>query len=109
MSEKKFAITINGKEYDAVEGQKILEVARAEDVFIPGVCYHPDLGTIQTCDTCYVMVDGQLTRSCTMKAEPGMKVDTMSEGVKAAQYEAMSRILKNHELYCTVRIIRSSR
>lgn len=102
MSNSKFTIEMNGKEYNAVEGQRILEIARAEDVFVPGVCSHPDLGTIQTCDTCYVMVDGQLTRSCTMKAEPGMKIDTMSDQVKKAQYEAMSRILKNHELYCTV-------
>ncbi|WP_338447703.1 formate dehydrogenase subunit alpha [Niallia oryzisoli] len=102
MSESQFSIHINGKEYPTKAGQRILEVAREEDVFIPGVCYHPNLGTIQTCDTCYVMVDGQLVRSCTQKAEPGMKVDTKAPEVKAAQYEAMSRILKNHELYCTV-------
>ena len=102
MSESRFTFMINGKEYPAVSGQKILEVAREEDIFVPGVCYHPNLGTIQTCDTCYVMADGQLVRSCTLQAEPGMKIDTMSGEVKAAQYEAMSRILKNHELYCTV-------
>ncbi len=102
MSESRFTITINGKEYDAIPGQKVLEVAREEDIFVPGVCYHPNLGTIQTCDTCYVLADGELVRSCTLKAEPGMEIDTMTEKVKAAQYEGMSRILKNHELYCTV-------
>ncbi|WP_026560600.1 formate dehydrogenase subunit alpha [Bacillus sp. J37] len=102
MSESRFTITIDGKEYSAVPGQKVLEVAREEDIFVPGVCYHPNLGTIQTCDTCYVLADGELVRSCTLKAEPGMNIDTLSEKVKAAQYEGMSRILKNHELYCTV-------
>ncbi|WP_368657122.1 formate dehydrogenase subunit alpha [Metabacillus halosaccharovorans] len=102
MSESRFTITIDGKEYSAVPGQKVLEVAREEDIFVPGVCYHPNLGTIQTCDTCYVLANGELVRSCTLKAEPGMKIDTSSEKVKAAQYEGMSRILKNHELYCTV-------
>jgi len=102
MSESRFTVSINGKEYPAEEGQKILEIARKEDIFVPGVCYHPNLGTIQTCDTCYVLANGELVRSCTLIAEPGMKVDTMSEQVKAAQYEGMSRILKNHELYCTV-------
>lgn len=102
MNKSRFTVSINGKEYPAQEGQKILEIARKEDIFVPGVCYHPNLGTIQTCDTCYVLANGELVRSCTLIAEPGMKVDTMSEQVKAAQYEGMSRILKNHELYCTV-------
>ncbi|MGG5254146.1 formate dehydrogenase subunit alpha [Neobacillus sp. SM06] len=102
MKETTFSVEINGKEYEAKPGQTILEVARDHEVFIPSICYHPNLGTIQTCDTCYVNVGGEMVRSCATKAEPGMKVDSLSEVVKDAQYEAISRILKNHELYCTV-------
>lgn len=102
MEKTTFSVEINGKEYPATPGQTILEVARDQDVFIPGICYHPNLGTIQTCDTCYVNVEGEMVRSCATKAEPDMKIDTLSEPVKDAQYEAISRILKNHELYCTV-------
>jgi formate dehydrogenase major subunit len=97
-----FTIQINGKEYEAQAGQSILEIAQKQDYYIPSICYHPNLGTIQTCDTCHVHVNGQLVRACATKVEPGMKVDTLSKPVKDAQYEAMSRILKNHELYCTV-------
>lgn len=102
MKETTFSVEINGKEYMAKSGQTILEVARDQDVFIPSICYHPNLGTIQTCDTCYVNVGGEMVRSCATKAEAGMKIDSLSMPVKDAQYEAISRILKNHELYCTV-------
>ncbi|PLS18247.1 formate dehydrogenase subunit alpha [Bacillus sp. M6-12] len=102
MTESNFSIEINGKEYTAEPGQSILEVAKAGDLFIPAICYHPNLGTIQTCDTCFVNAGGELVRSCVTKAQPGMKVETLSEPVQEAQYEGISRILKNHELYCTV-------
>lgn len=102
MSESTFSIQINGKEYTAKPGQTILEVAQSQEYFIPSICYHPNLGTIQTCDTCFVNAGGEMVRACSTKAEPGMQVDTLSKPVKDAQYEAMSRILKNHELYCTV-------
>ncbi|WP_110927954.1 formate dehydrogenase subunit alpha [Bacillus massiliglaciei] len=102
MKETAFTVEINGHEFTAVPGQTILEIAQSNDSYIPSVCYHPNLGTIQTCDTCFVNANGQMVRACATKAEPGMKVDTLSKPVKDAQYEAMSRILKNHELYCTV-------
>ncbi|MFY4777398.1 formate dehydrogenase subunit alpha [Metabacillus sp. RGM 3146] len=102
MTDSAFSIHINGKEYTAKQGQTILEVAQSQDFYIPSICYHPNLGTIQSCDTCFVNAGGKMVRACSTKAEPGMKVDTESKPVKDAQYEAMSRILKNHELYCTV-------
>jgi formate dehydrogenase major subunit len=102
MKDSTFSVQINGQEYTAAPGQTILEVAQSNESYIPSVCYHPNLGTIQTCDTCFVNANGQLVRACATKAEAGMKIDSLSKPVKDAQYEAMSRILKNHELYCTV-------
>lgn len=102
MSGSSFSIRINDKEFTATPGQTILQAAQSGNYFIPSICYHPNLGTIQTCDTCFVQVGGEMVRACSVKAEPGMQVDTLSKPVREAQYEAMSRILKNHELYCTV-------
>ncbi|RSL34736.1 formate dehydrogenase subunit alpha [Salibacterium salarium] len=86
-------------------GQTIFEACRDNDIYMPGICSaQPDLGVgmIKTCDTCYVEVNGELKRSCTTEAEPGLKVNSESDKAKAAQLEGMSQILKNHELYCTV-------
>lgn len=99
---QKHSIQIDGTSFATEEGQSILEAAMSQDIYIPAVCYHPNLRPIQTCDTCLVEVNGQLVRSCATRAEPNMSIDTKSEQVKEAQLEAMSRILENHELYCTV-------
>ncbi|MGD2109770.1 MAG: FAD-dependent oxidoreductase [Phycisphaerae bacterium] len=37
------SITINGSSFDAAEGASIIEAAAANDVYIPTLCYHPDL------------------------------------------------------------------
>ncbi|MCQ6277560.1 formate dehydrogenase subunit alpha [Bacillus sp. V3B] len=105
MEEKNFIFFIDNNEIEAKQGQSVFEAARDNDFFLPGICSsQPDLGVgvIQTCDTCYVEINGELQRSCTTKVGPDMKVSTASEKAKAAQLEGMSRILKNHELYCTV-------
>ena len=69
---------------------------------IPHVCYHPQLGPIQTCDTCMVELDGRLVRACATAATDGMRISTKSSRATAAQVEAFDRILSNHLLYCTV-------
>lgn len=105
MSENLFTIQLNDKDIEVKEGQTILEAALANDMYIPSICSsQPDLGigVIKTCDTCYVDVNGRLERSCSTKAEPNMIVESLSNEAKEAQLEGMSRILENHELYCTV-------
>jgi formate dehydrogenase major subunit len=95
-------ITINGNDYKAKQGMTILQVINENNIPHPQVCYTPELGAIQTCDTCIVEVDGKLVRACSTPVKDGMYVELSSERAKAAQKEAMDRILENHLLYCTV-------
>ncbi|RUT35611.1 formate dehydrogenase subunit alpha [Paenibacillus zeisoli] len=95
-------IRMNGKEVECEAGQTLLQAASLSDVYVPSICYNPQLGPIQTCDTCLVEVNGELVRACNTVVQGGMDVSTESALVKEAQMESMSRILKNHELYCTV-------
>ncbi|HET7658279.1 MAG TPA: formate dehydrogenase subunit alpha [Bacillales bacterium] len=95
-------VTIDGQEYLAEPGENLLELIRKSDVEVPGICYHPNLGALQTCDTCIVEVDGELKRACGTNVVAGMNVDTQLESVKDAQKLAMDEIMGNHELYCTV-------
>jgi len=69
---------------------------------VPQVCYLPQMGPIETCDTCMVKVNGELVRACGTRAVAGMVVETAGEAVDIAQREAFDRILQNHMLYCTV-------
>lgn len=95
-------ININGVPYEVAEGATILETINQYGIEHPQICYVPSVDPIQTCDTCIVEVDGQLVRSCSTKAIDGMNVQLKSDKAKAAQTEAMDRLLENHMLYCTV-------
>ncbi len=96
------ALTINGKPQAIRSGERLIDTINRSGVEIPQVCYHPQLGPIQTCDTCMVEVDGKLVRACGTAAADGMNVVTSSSRANAAQREAFDRILGNHLLYCTV-------
>jgi len=95
-------VTINGKPEAIKPGARLIDVINRSGASIPQVCYHPQLGVIQTCDTCMVEVDGKLVRACGTIAAEGMDVVTSSPRAQAAQHHAFDRILGNHLLYCTV-------
>ena len=96
------AVTIDGVVHEASSGESLIDVINRVGINIAQVCYHPQLGPIQTCDTCMVESNGQLTRACATIASAGMEVLTNSVKAAAAQREAFGRILSNHVLYCTV-------
>ncbi|AVI30927.1 formate dehydrogenase subunit alpha [Bacillus velezensis] len=95
-------VKIDGTEYVAPEGSKILDILNQNGIEIPQICHVPEVDPIQTCDTCIVEVNGKLQRSCSTAAENGMSISLTSGRVKEAQTEAMDRLLENHLLYCTV-------
>ena len=96
------SVTINGIEHAIHGGERLIDLINRCGAQVPHVCYHPQLGPIQTCDTCMVEVDGKLARACATLAVHGMNIVTSSPRADSAQREAFDRILGNHMLYCTV-------
>jgi formate dehydrogenase major subunit len=95
-------LTIDDVVHEANGGEHLIDLINRVGLQVAQVCYHPQLGPIQTCDTCMVEINGQLARACATIASPGMVVLTKSKKASAAQREAFDRILTNHVLYCTV-------
>ena len=95
-------ILINDFPIDATDGERVIDVISRSGVKIPQLCYHPQLGAIQTCDTCMVEIDGELVRACGAAVSQNMSVRTATQRAKSARKEAFDRILSNHMLYCTV-------
>jgi formate dehydrogenase major subunit len=95
-------VTIDGVAHQASNGERLIDVINRVGLQISQVCYHPQLGPIQTCDTCMVESNGQLVRACATTTSAGMEVFTKSAKASSAQQEAFGRILSNHVLYCTV-------
>jgi formate dehydrogenase beta subunit len=71
-------IKINDKEIEAREGQTILEAALEAGIYIPNLCYHPDLEPVGACRLCIVEVEWMrgYPASCVLKARDGMIIRT---------------------------------
>jgi formate dehydrogenase major subunit len=100
-------LTIDGIQVPGHSGELLIDLLNRRTAVkaqkaVPQVCYLPQMGPIQSCDTCMVKVNGELVRACATKVLAGMKVETVGETVDIAQREAFDRILQNHMLYCTV-------
>src|SRR5271168_1780219 len=95
-------VTIDGTATEAKTEERLVDLIKRTGTEIPHVCYHPQLGPIQTCDTCMVEANGQLVRACATPVADGMKISTKSARAMAAQREAFDQVLENHMLYCTV-------
>src|SRR3981189_3434898 len=96
------SVTVDGLAREAIADERLIDVINRTGSKVPQVCYHPQLGAIQTCDTCMVEVEGRLVRACATTVSAGINVNTKSADAMAAQREAFDRILSNHVLYCMV-------
>ena len=56
-------VTLNGSPQAIQPGERLIDLINRCGIEVPHVCYHPQLGPIQSCDTCMVEVDGKLAES----------------------------------------------
>ena len=96
-------IRIDGLPVQPVEGERLVDTINRAGVALPQICYLPQLGPIQTCDTCMVELNNELVRACgTQTPMTGEVRVATSPGARAAREAAYQRILGNHDLYCSV-------
>jgi len=95
-------ITINGKVCEAVEGQTILDVARANGFTIPTLCHLPGLTPTGACRICVVEVEGMrnLVTACSSPVTAGMVVKTDTERVLSARRFIVELLVSCHPLDC---------
>jgi len=95
-------ITIDGKECRAKEGEFILNIARANGIFIPAICYLTRCSPTLACRICLVEADGKRVYSCNAKAKDGMSVVTKNEEILEERRAIMEVYDVNHPLQCGV-------
>jgi len=95
-------LTINGQQVSAPEGSTILEAARSAGIYIPTLCYHPDLSTVGACRMCVVTVEKAraLQTACTTPVFEGMVVHTESEEARATRRFVLTMLLSDHPNDC---------
>jgi NADH-quinone oxidoreductase subunit G len=95
-------ITINGKVCQAKEGEFILNVARANGIFIPAVCYQTKCTPTLACRLCLVEADGKQVYACNAKSKDGMVIEVNTENIEKERRAIMEVYDVNHPLQCGV-------
>jgi [NiFe] hydrogenase diaphorase moiety small subunit len=75
MDEQTIHFTVDGVQVMASPGQSILEACDIAGIYIPRLCYHPDLEPGGNCRICTCVVNGRNVAACVTPAEPGMTVE----------------------------------
>lgn len=95
-------LTIDGKEVQAKDGESILNVARANNVFIPAVCYLTRCSPTLACRLCLVEADGKQVYGCNTKVKADMNISTATENIEKERRAIMEVYDVNHPLQCGV-------
>lgn len=94
-------LTIDGVSVRTSKGKTILEAALENGIYIPHLCFHPDLSTVGVCRLCMVEVKGRgLTIACKAPAEEGASVITESPEIGAIRRVAVELLIVNHDADC---------
>jgi len=95
-------ISIDGVTYKAKEGEFILNAARANDIFIPAICYLTRCSPTLACRICLVEADGKQVYACNAKVKEGMEVTTETQTILEERRAIMEVYDVNHPLQCGV-------
>ncbi|MGP1360777.1 NADH-quinone oxidoreductase subunit G [Campylobacter sp.] len=95
-------ITINDQIIEANEGESILNIARANDIYIPAFCYLSGCSPTLACRLCMVEANGKVVYSCNAKAKEDMQIYTNTPEIIAERNAIMQTYCVNHPLQCGV-------
>ena len=100
MSAQKLHVIIDGVEIPADEGQTILEAAQAAGIYIPRLCYHPELVPGGHCRLCTVKVNGKPINACTMTVTDGMVIESDTAEMNAERRHILEMLFVEGNHFC---------
>ena len=96
----RITLTIDEKEIAAAKGSSVLQAALDNGIYIPHLCYHPDLESRGACRLCMVEVDGRLATACRITVAPGMTVATKTDEVERSVRPVVELMIARHHATC---------
>jgi NADH-quinone oxidoreductase subunit G len=93
---------IDGYQLEGNDTDTVLNIARANDIFIPAICYLNRCSPTLACRICLVEADGKQVFACNAKPKEGMQIVTNSEEIKTERKAIMQAYDINHPLECGV-------
>ena len=104
MTDRTIKISIDDKNIVCRQDESVLEAALNNGIYIPTLCYHPDLPSFGACGMCAVEIIGfnEPVLSCVTSVKRGMRIITNSPAIKESRSKRLAEILTNHPHACLV-------
>lgn len=91
---------LDGREIPFREGQTVLQAALAAGVYIPHLCWRPELEPHSSCRLCTVIISGRPFSSCTQPAMKGQQVECDTPDLNAMRRAVAQMIFVEGNHYC---------
>ncbi len=83
MRDKVLRLTVDSVEIEATPGQTIIQACDDAGIYIPRLCYRPELPPGGQCRVCSVSVNGRIVGACHTPVTDGMTVDNETPALTA--------------------------
>ena len=100
MSEESITIIVDDEKIAARMGQTVMEACDAAGVYIPRLCYHPDLPPAGHCRVCTVKINGRPTNACTSPVSDGLVIENNTEELKQCRRQIIEMLFVEGNHYC---------
>lgn len=97
-------VRIDGEVIAAEAGQSVLQVARANDKYIPALCYMEGLSAQGSCRLCMIEISGvkRLQPACTTPVGEGLSVTTRTPQLQSYRRMALELLFAERNHVCAV-------
>ena len=103
MSDKKqITLTINDRQVKGKEGDTILDICRANDIYVPTLCYLEGLSNVGACRLCVVEIEGErrINPACTYPARDGLVVRTHTDTLEKYRRQLLELMFTERNHFC---------
>jgi len=92
--------TLDGEDVPFEPGETILQAARRAGRYIPHLCWHPEFAPHGSCRICTVKVDGRMGAACTVRAAPGLEVQSATAELNAQRKTLLQMLFVEGNHFC---------
>jgi [NiFe] hydrogenase diaphorase moiety small subunit len=97
---KTVKIIIDERELTAEKGQNIIDVARANGIYIPTLCNFPGIESKGGCRICTVRVNGRLMTACTTPVTNGMNIENNTDDINELRKSIIELLFVEGNHFC---------
>lgn len=94
------SFSLDGEDVPFEPGDTLLQAATRAGHYVPHLCWHPDFPPHGSCRLCSVTVNGRPGAACTVRAAPGLDVESDTEVLNAQRKTLLQMLFVEGNHFC---------